>query len=37
MLMFEGEFQFFQRLFVGGLMLVKLVFQFGLDRLNVIL
>ena len=25
-LMFEGEFQFLQRLFVGGFVLVKLVF-----------
>ena len=35
--MFQGGFQFLQRLLVGGLVLVKLVFQFGLDRLNVML
>ena len=33
-LMFQGEFQFLQRLFVGGLVLLKLVFQFGPEFLK---
>ena len=33
-LMFQGEFQFLQRLFVGGLVLLKLMFQFGPEFLK---